>query len=71
MTVYADVLLSLIHSTEMQAINILVKEETIKKPCKDFIDAKADYIRKSTKAYNEILSNSMDYLHKAFSKSNS
>lgn len=70
MTVYADVLLSLIHSTEMQAINILVKEESIKKPCKDFIDAQTDFIRNSTKAYNEILSNSMDYLHKALSKSN-
>lgn len=66
MTTYTDVLISLIHASEMQAINLFVKEETIKTPCKDLINAKTDYIRNTMKATSDIISSSMDYAHKAF-----
>lgn len=66
MTTYTDVLISLIHASEMQAINLFVKEETIKTPCKDLINAKTDYIRNTMKATSDIISSSMVYVHKAF-----
>lgn len=65
MTTYTDVLISLIHASEMQAINLFVKEESIKKPCKDYINAKTDYIRNTLKAVGDIINSSMDYAHKA------
>lgn len=66
MTTYTDVLISLIHASEMQTLNLFVKEESIKNPCKDFINAKTDYVRNTMKATSDIINSSMNYVHKVF-----
>jgi hypothetical protein len=66
MTTYIDVLISLIHASEMQMINMFIKEESIKIPCKDFINANTDYTRNSIKAIQDIINSSMDYSHNIF-----